>query len=144
MKKETNVFFLSIVTLLLLLIMSSCESNTPSHDIEKSTDERSYCNVIHTNATKNYCAIIYIDGVSIKTDSGDDYILWAGKSISSKISDFKYPVDLKVELHEISSENKYYTKVAAEYYKKGYTFNPNYDYKVIIGDDGVTIYSVKK
>ena len=143
MRKETNEFLLSIVTLLLLLTMSSCEQNTPSHDIEKGTDERSYCNVIHTNPTKDYCAIIYIDGVSIKTNSGDDYTLWAGKSISTKISEFKYPVDLKVELHEISSENKYYIKVAAEYSNKGYRFNPNYDYKVIIRDDGVTIYPTK-
>ena len=122
MKKKTNEILLSIVTVLLSLTMSSCEPNTPSYNSGNSSDERSYCEVVYTNTTSDYCAILFVDGVSIKASNGNDFTLWAGTSYTTRMSELKYPVDLKVELHEISSDNRYYTKVAATFSKEGYRF----------------------
>ena len=55
--------------------------------------------------------------------------------------DLKFPKDLEVELHEIANETQYKSAIYKTFVKQGYSFSPEYDYKLTIRTDGCTITS---
>lgn len=139
---KRNVLKTLLLTVVLTIFFSSCESNAPSQG--SNTRTRDYCYVTFTNTTSQYCAEIYVDGVSLKDYFIEDFIgwpLWAGKSGKVKMNDINFPKDIKIDLHEISSDKQYYTKVYKTFSKQGCSFNSHYDYKFTIREDGCTMNS---
>lgn len=141
---KSSHIFAPILTAIILLTMASCNTNEPKNPQSSgsSTSSRDYCYVTYANTTSKYCAIIFIDGVSLKSESGGDWTLLSGTSQKTIMRDLEFPKDVKIELHEEAESHKYYTKVYTTFLDEGYSFSPKRDYKITIREDRCTINSI--
>ena len=128
--KKINFLLFALSSFLFLLV--SCQSNNSN-----LTDNR--ISITVANTCKNYCARIFIDGEEVAPDFISP--VPAGKTLSfnEEKNRLAFPVDVRVDLHEMTDDTHYYVAVAKSFNKENYQFSLPYRYKITIRDTGFEI-----